>query len=122
MVLGCLLIGVGIIMAFCFAAVYDTAVEAGGQHVNNIGLEVNRLIGVICGIGLAFFGSGLLLIGQMISLRAQARRTADALEATGKIVAEQDAEWRKKQAPSMDDRDLPSGHDRRPGAVSPRSE
>ncbi len=109
---GCLLIAAGIIMTIYFVAGYDTAVETTipgeynslfhhydsdrHERVNNIGLEANRLVGVMCGLGLTFLGGGLLIIGRLIALGEDTRRAADALEATGKIVAEQDAEWRKK--------------------------
>jgi hypothetical protein len=99
-------------MTIYFVAGYDTAVETTipgeynslfhhydsdrHERVNNIGLEANRLVGVMCGLGLTFLGGGLLIIGRLIALGEDTRRAADALEATGKIVAEQDAEWRKK--------------------------
>jgi hypothetical protein len=97
---GWLLVVVGIGLAAFFAFAYDTTVQVTstgqtlyGRHATaydvvseteNLGRNANRVVGVIGGLGLG---------GDM-------RRAADAQEATAKIVAAQDAEWRKKADPN----------------------
>lgn len=58
-----LVIGAGI--TFVALALYDTGVAAGSHQVNNLGLMLNRLLGVLCGLGLAFTGALCLIAEQL---------------------------------------------------------
>ncbi len=68
--------------------------------------EGDAAIFVGCGVVAAgiVFGVALVLVDSLIDflicVADDVERAADALEATGKIVAEQDAEWRKKSEPA----------------------
>ncbi len=122
---GMAMIAAGIIMTFYFAVGYDATVETTipgetvgwgenrfttperHERVNNLGLEENRLIGVLCGLGLCGMGGGLLLMAKLMSMGREMERAADAVEATGEIVARQDAEWRKKGADPNQAEDTP---------------
>jgi len=118
---GCLLIVAGIIATIYFAAEYDTTMETTvpgaylssiderlpdtHQRVTNIGLEENRLIGVLCGLASCLLGMGLLILAKLNAAHIDMKRNADAVEATGEIVARQDMEWRKKaETPEPEER------------------
>lgn len=75
--IGLFLIAAGLLLIIYFAFLYKTTVDVttpgeylpalgerlpdGHQQVNNFGLEMNRVVGVCCGIGSAIFGGILLL-------------------------------------------------------------
>ncbi len=67
-IVGAILIGIGIIMVLGFALAYDTTVAVSSvagipgdfDHVQNMGLEFNRLIGVLIGLALGLGGTILL--------------------------------------------------------------
>jgi hypothetical protein len=70
-VLGALLLIAGCMTTLGFAFDYDTAVEINGYgskiEILNLGLLMNRLIGVICGIAAAFAALLLLITDGVIN-------------------------------------------------------
>jgi hypothetical protein len=106
--IGVLVAIAGAVMCLLFAFAYDPTVEATNpdysqltghylgedrSRVVNLGREADRLIGIGSGLTLVLFGGLLILIDVA---HGDLQRIAAAVEGTGKIVAEQDAAWRRK--------------------------
>jgi UPF0716 family protein affecting phage T7 exclusion len=96
----------GAVVAIQFLGVVLICAAGLGIIVNNLGAGSAGPSPLAIGIGIGVIFTGVIhfilfgLIGQfmgwLIDVGEDVRRAAEALEATGEIVARQDAEWRKK--------------------------
>lgn len=64
---GGVLLVAGLVLAFVFLFVYDTSVPAAAREVNNLGLMLNRLLGVLCGLCLFMTGALCLMADSLRS-------------------------------------------------------
>jgi len=62
-IFGIVLLVIGILLVFYFLLFFNTSVSAPGmvEGVNNLGLLMDKLIGVICGLAVAISGLGIAL-------------------------------------------------------------